>query len=81
VSYVRGTLAVLVDSVVPETPELAEPGEEHVPGGLEAGLDELFHERVNRLQEADGGRWGALGTTRCRSDRPWPRCSTSRRWN
>jgi hypothetical protein len=61
VSYVRGTLAALVDAVVPETPELAELGEEHVPGGLEAGLDELLHERVNQLQEADGGIWGALG--------------------
>jgi hypothetical protein len=61
VSYVRGTLSALVDAVVPETPELAELGEEHVPGGLEAGLDELLHERVNQLQEADGGIWGALG--------------------
>lgn len=60
-SYVRGTLAALVDAVVPETPELAELGEEHVAGGLEAGADELLHERVNQLQEADGGIWGALG--------------------
>lgn len=60
-SYVRGTLAALVDAVVPETPELAELGEEHVAGGLEAGAHELLHERVNQLQEADGGLWGALG--------------------
>jgi hypothetical protein len=61
VSYVRGTLAALVDAIVPETPELAALGEEHVPGGLDAGLDELLHERVNQLQEADGGVWDALG--------------------
>ena len=43
-SYVRGTVAALVDAVVPETPELAARGEEHVLellDALEAAGDEV----------------------------------------
>lgn len=40
-SYARGTLAALVDAVVPETPDLAdERGDVHGPGGLADDLDE-----------------------------------------
>ncbi|WP_255151998.1 hypothetical protein [Halorarius halobius] len=53
-SYTRGTFAAFVDSVVPETPGMADRGEEHVPGGLAADLDELLVEEVNDLQPASG---------------------------
>jgi hypothetical protein len=43
-----------VDAVVPETPDLADRGDEHVPGGLEAGVDELLAEAFDRFEEADG---------------------------
>lgn len=60
-SYARGTFAAFVDAVVPETPDLASRGEEHVPGGLAAGLDETLVEEVNGLQEVRGGPLAALG--------------------
>lgn len=61
-SYARGTLAALVDAIIPETPELAaERGDEHGPGGLEAGLDEALVDEVDRLQEVHGGPLAALG--------------------
>lgn len=60
-SYARGTFAAFVDAVVPETPELASRGEEHVPGGLETGLDETLVAEVNSLQEVQGGPLAALG--------------------
>jgi len=44
----------LVDAVVPETPGLAARGEEHVPGGLEAGLVDAVLARVNNFLETRG---------------------------
>ncbi|MCY4732676.1 hypothetical protein KY092_19225 [Natronomonas gomsonensis] len=60
-SHTRGTFAALVDALVPETPELADRGEEHVPGGLAVGLEEAIIDRVNNFQEVDGGVLGAAG--------------------
>jgi len=54
VSYTEGTFAALVDALIPETPELAKRGEEHVPGGLEVGLEEAVVNRVNNFVEAHG---------------------------
>jgi hypothetical protein len=54
VSYTRGTFAALVDALVPETPALAERGEEHVPGGLAVELKDAVVERVNNFVEAHG---------------------------
>jgi len=61
VSYARGTFAALVDAMVPETPELADRGEEQVPGGLAAGIDEDLTEAFNQLEEADEGLLTLLG--------------------
>lgn len=61
VSYVRGTVAALVDAVVPETPGLASKGEEHVPGGLAAGVDETVAEALDGFQGVDDGPLAALG--------------------
>lgn len=47
---VKATYRALVDAVVPRTPELAdELGPEHVPGGLDVGLDEYVVVFVDRL--------------------------------
>jgi hypothetical protein len=54
VSHTHGTFAALVDALVPETPDLADRGDEHVPGGLAVGLEEEIIDRVNNFQEADG---------------------------
>lgn len=53
-SHTRGTFAALVDALVPETPELAERGEEHVPGGLSVDLEVAVIERVNNFLETHG---------------------------
>lgn len=53
-SHTHGTFAALVDALVPETPDLADRGDEHVPGGLAVGLEEEIIDRVNNFQEADG---------------------------
>ena len=53
-SYTRGTFAALVDAIVPETPELADLGDGHVPGGLAVGLNEAVIERVNGFVETHG---------------------------
>lgn len=46
----RATFKAVVDAVIPETPELEdELGSEHVPGGLEVGLDGFLIGFVNRL--------------------------------
>lgn len=62
-SYTRGTFAALVDAVVPETPELAERGDEHVPGGLAADVDAHVVEALDDLVpgDGDGGLAAALG--------------------
>lgn len=60
-SYASGTLAAFVDAVVPETPELAERGDEHVPGGLDAGLVDVLVEEINTIQPVHGGPLGAMG--------------------
>lgn len=54
-SHTHGTFAALVDAIVPETPELADRGEEHVPGGLAVGLEDAVVERVNNFLETHGG--------------------------
>lgn len=61
-SYTQGTFAALVDALVPETPELADRGEEHVPGGLAVDLDEAIIDRVNNFLETHGGA-AVLGDT------------------
>jgi hypothetical protein len=61
VSYARGTLAAFVDAVVPETPDLADRGDEHVPGGLDAGLVDVLVEEINTIQPVHGGPLGAMG--------------------
>jgi hypothetical protein len=53
-SHTRGTFAALVDAVVPETPELADRGEEHVPGGLDVELEGAVIDRVNNFLETHG---------------------------
>lgn len=60
-SHTHGTFAALIDGIVPETPELGDRGEEHVPGGLAVGLEEAIIDRVNSFQEVDGGVLDALG--------------------
>lgn len=60
-SHTHGTFAALIDAIVPETPELSDRGEEHVPGGLAVGLEEAIIDRVNSFQEVDGGVLDALG--------------------
>lgn len=62
VSYTHGTFAALVDAIVPETPELAGRGEDHVPGGLAVDLDETIVDRVNNFMETQGAA-EALGDT------------------
>lgn len=53
-SHTRGTFAALIDALIPETPELADRGEEHVPGGLAVGLEDAVIERVNGFLETQG---------------------------
>lgn len=53
-SYTRGTFAALVDALIPETPDMADRGDEHVPGGLDVGLEEAVIERVNNFVETQG---------------------------
>lgn len=60
-SYARGTMAALADALVPETPELAERGDEHVPGALATDLDARLVEAFDGFQEADGPVWALLG--------------------
>jgi hypothetical protein len=57
VSYARGTFAALVDAMVPETPELADRGEEQVPGGLGADVDAHL---VEAFDDLSGGEDGGL---------------------
>lgn len=60
-SYTRGTFAAFVDAVVPETPELADRGDEHVAGGLDAGLVDVLVEEINTIQPVHGGPLAAAG--------------------
>ncbi|MFQ3318869.1 MAG: hypothetical protein ACI8UR_000531 [Natronomonas sp.] len=53
-SHTHGTFAALVDAIVPETPALADRGEEHVPGALDVDLEEAVIERVNNFLETHG---------------------------
>lgn len=61
-SHTRGTFAALIDALVPETPELADRGEEHVPGGLAVDLQDAVIDRVNSFLETQGAAQ-ALGET------------------
>lgn len=48
--HTRLTYAAIVDAVVPRTPELREDlGDEHVPGGLETGIDAYLVTYANTL--------------------------------
>jgi hypothetical protein len=50
--YTRQNIRSLVDAVIPRTPELAEShGPEHVPGGLDVGIDDYVIESFNSYQE------------------------------
>lgn len=60
-SYARGTFAALVDALVPETPALADRGEEQVAGALDVDIDEMLTDAFNDLQEADEGLLTLLG--------------------
>lgn len=60
-SYARGTLAALADALVPETPGLADRGDEYVPGALDTDVDALLVEALDGFQEADGALWRVLG--------------------
>lgn len=62
-SYTRGTFAALVDAIVPETPELESRGADHVPGGLEVGLEDALVDRVNNFMEAHGATAAVVGDT------------------
>lgn len=53
-SHTRGTFTALVDAILPETPELADRGDEHVPGGRAVGLEDTVIERVNNFLETHG---------------------------
>lgn len=57
-SYARGTIAALVDAVVPETPGAED---EQVPGALDIDLDETVATAFNELQEAPEGPIRSLG--------------------
>jgi hypothetical protein len=57
-SYARGTIAALVDAVVPETPGAED---EQVPGALAIDLDETVATAFNELQEAPQGPIRSLG--------------------
>lgn len=61
VSYAAGTFAALADAIVPETPELADRGEEHVPGAVDVGLEETLVAALDDLQETDEGLLAMLG--------------------
>jgi hypothetical protein len=58
-SYARGTIAALVDAVVPETPTADD--ETQVPGGLAIDLDETVETAFNELQESPEGPIRSLG--------------------
>lgn len=58
-SYARGTIAALVDAVVPETPGAADGTQ--VPGGLAIDLDGTVETAFNELQEAPEGPIRSLG--------------------
>jgi hypothetical protein len=50
--YTRQNIRHLVDAVIPRTPELAAShGPEHVPGGLDVGVDDYVIESFNSYQE------------------------------
>jgi hypothetical protein len=57
-SYARGTIAALVDAVVPETPGA---DAEQAPGALAIDLDETVATAFNELQEAPEGPLRSLG--------------------
>lgn len=51
-AYTRDTYRAIVDAIVPETPALGdELGPDHVPGGLEVGLEEFVVYGLNNFQE------------------------------
>ncbi|WP_254840900.1 hypothetical protein [Natronomonas marina] len=48
--YAKATYRAVVDAIVPRTPQLAsELGPEHVPGGIDVGLDEYLIEFVDSI--------------------------------
>jgi hypothetical protein len=59
VSYARGTIAALVDAVVPETPEAGD--DVRAAGALDIDLDETVETAFNELQEAPEGPIRSLG--------------------
>lgn len=61
--HVRANFRAVVDAVVPRTPDLAgELGREHVPGGLDVGLDDYLPTFVDTLFSAGVPGAGDVGT-------------------
>ncbi|WP_254829940.1 hypothetical protein [Haloglomus salinum] len=58
-SYARGTIAALVDAVVPETPAVGD--DVQAAGALDIDLDETVETAFNELQEAPEGPIRSLG--------------------
>lgn len=58
-SYARGTIAALVDAVVPATPEAGD--DVQAAGALDIDLDETVETAFNELQEAPEGPIRSLG--------------------
>lgn len=54
-SHTRGTFAALVDAVVPETPALADRGDEQVPGGLAIDLEDRLVDAFTDLTPGESG--------------------------
>jgi hypothetical protein len=59
VSYARGTIAALVDAVVPATPDAGD--DVQAAGALDIDLDETVETAFNELQEAPEGPIRSLG--------------------
>ncbi|UPM44744.1 hypothetical protein [Halocatena salina] len=62
--HTRVTFRAVVDMVVPRTPALRSLGEEHVPGGLTANIDEYLIKFLNSFVSFGLPRLGELGTLR-----------------
>lgn len=62
--HTRVTFRAIVDAVVPRTPTLRTLGEEHVPGGLTAEVDDYLFTFVNSFVSFGLPKLGGLGTLR-----------------
>lgn len=60
-SYARGTLAALVDALVPATPEPSDWDNEHVLGALDADVDKSLVKTLDDFVAVRNGPWALLG--------------------